>query len=93
MVSRPLGFEPASTGTSVIAKGWIKRRLLQPLEALVKTVSGQAGHDEIKAFLVENEAVHTALVTRVLQLESRVRLLTVLGAALVLAEVLGWIFR
>jgi hypothetical protein len=93
MASRPVRFELASTRVLAVAQGWIKRRVLQPLETFVKTVNGQAAHDEIKAYIVENDAVQTALATRVQELEKRVLLLTVLGVVLILAEVLRWIVR
>jgi hypothetical protein len=77
----------------VTVQDWSKRRLLQPLVNISKTINGQAAHEEIKGYIVENEAVNTALVTRVLRLETRIRLLTVAGAVLAIAEALRWVLR
>ena len=93
MVSRPAEFAPRSRRVFAHVQGWTKRRVLQPLARILKTVSGQAAHEEVKAYMLENEAVHTALVTRVLHLECRVRVLTALGVILIAAEVLRWIVR
>jgi hypothetical protein len=93
MASNPVAFAPASRRAVAAVQVWTRRRVLQPLDAFVKTINGQAAHEEVKAFMLENEAVHTALVTRVLRVESRIRLLTALGAVLAVAEVLRWIVR
>jgi hypothetical protein len=79
--------------TMATVQDWGKRLLIRPITRAVKTVNGQAAHEEIKGYIVENEAVNTALVTRVLRIESRVRLLTVLGVILAVAELIHWIVR
>jgi len=93
MATHPAALAPAPRRAFAAVRSWARRRLLQPLVAGIKIVNGQAGYDELKTFMLENEAVNTALATRVLQLESRVRLLTVLGAIVVFAELLHWIVR
>jgi hypothetical protein len=93
MTTHPAAFTSVSRQALDTAQDWTRRRVLQPFAALIKTINGQAAHDEIKAYIEDNEAVHTALVTRVLRLESRVRLLTRLAAALILTEVLRWALR
>jgi hypothetical protein len=72
---------------------WTKKCILRPIETIVKTVNGQAAHEELEAYLTDNEAVHAALVTRLLQAESRIRALAALTAVLAIAEVLHWIMR
>src|ERR1700676_354917 len=67
--------------------------VLQPVENVVRTVRGQTGHDEVKSYTLENEAVNTALVTRLLRVESRIGLLTAMGVILVAVEVLNWVLR
>jgi uncharacterized protein CbrC (UPF0167 family) len=73
--------------------GWAKRKLLQPVTRRLMVFSGQAGHEEVKRYISENEAVQTALATRIVHLESRVRWLTWLFVALAAAEVLRWVLR
>ena len=78
---------------SLVCKIGLPGVLVRPVERLIKVASGQAAHDEIKAYILENEAVHTALVTRLLRAESRIRLLTALVAILAVAEVFQWLIR
>jgi hypothetical protein len=93
MASRSLAFAPASKRVLTGLQDWTTRRLVRPVERLIKVVSGQAAHDEIKAYILENEAVHTALVTRLLRAESQIRLLTALVVILAVAEVFHWLIR
>jgi hypothetical protein len=79
--------------TIATVQDWGKRRVLQPVATVIKIVNGQAAHDETKAFMLEIQTVQTAMATRIVWLESRVRLLTVLCAVLLFVEVLHWIVR
>jgi hypothetical protein len=79
--------------TLATMQDWGKRRVIRPITRGIKTINGQAAHEEIKGYIVENEAINVALVTRVLRLESRLRLLTALVVVLAIAEVIHWIVR
>ena len=59
----------------------------------MKVASGQAEHEEVKRYISKNEVIQTALATRIVHLESRVRWLTWLFVALAAAEVLRWVLR
>lgn len=74
-------------------QNWTQRRVLKPVGEFVDTVNGQKVLDEVSAYMTENEAVNTALVTRLLQAERRIRLLQALVVILVVAEVVHWILR
>lgn len=73
--------------------GWARRNLLRPVGHALKVASGQVGHEEVKRYISENEVIQTALATRIVHLESRVRWLTWLFVALAAAEVLRWVLR
>ncbi len=75
------------------AQNWIQRRVLKPAGKFVDTVNGQKVLDEVSAYMTENEAINTALVTRVLQAESRIRWLQALVAMLAVAEAMHWLLR
>ncbi len=90
MVNR---MQESKRGALDAAQEWTNKRVLQPIGNAMKIVSGQAAHDEIKAYILDNEAVHTALVTRLLRAESRIRLLTVVTAILAIVEILHWFVR
>jgi len=80
-------------GAIATAQEWGKRWIFQPIDDVVKTYNGQAVLDEVRGYISENEAVNTAVVTRVLKLESRLRVLTALVVVLVVAEIVHWIIR
>lgn len=93
MSTGSVAIAPVSRRALAAVQDWTQRHVLQPIEGFIKTVNGQAAHDAIKTYMLENETVHTALVTRLLQAESRIRLLTVLGVILAVAELLQWVLR
>jgi len=93
MATHSVVIAPASRRALAVVQDWTRSHLLQPVEGFIKTVNGQAAHAEIKTYMLENEAVHTALVTRLLQAERRIQLLTQLVAVLVVAEILHWVLR
>jgi len=75
------------------AQDWTQRQVLKPVQNFVDTVNGQKVLDDVGAYMTENEAINTALVTRLLQAERRIRLLQALIAILAAAEIAHWILR
>jgi hypothetical protein len=75
------------------APSWSNRRAIQPIGNTVKTTSGQNSQDEIAAHLLRSEAVNAALLTRLRHVERRVRHLTWLLGAVVVAIIVLWIVR
>lgn len=76
-----------------VAQNWTKKRVLEPLDHAVKVLTGRAAQDEIKTYILDNEAVHTALVTRLLHAETRLRRLTAGFAILAVVELARWFVR
>lgn len=74
-------------------KKLIQAHILQPAKKLTDTINGQAVLDEVRAYVSESEAINTALVTRLLRAENRIRALLVAVVILTVAEVLHWILR
>jgi len=72
---------------------WTKQQIIEPVEEFVETVNGEQVLKEVREYLTESEAVNTALVTRLLQAERRIRWLQALVAILVVAEVMHWLLR
>lgn len=70
------------------AQAWTKKRVLEPVEKAIKVLTGQAAHDEIKKFILENEAVSDALYTRLLEAETRIQSLTTWVRGLAVAVVI-----
>jgi len=82
------------------AQDWAKKRVFDPVEKAIKVLTGQAAHDEIKKYILDNEAISDALYTRLLEAESRiqslrtwVRWLMAAVAILALAEIAHWVLR
>lgn len=46
------------------AKKWTQERVVAPF-------TGQAVHDEVRAYMADNEKINTALVTRVIEVETK----------------------
>lgn len=72
-------------------KDLTQKRVLKPVGEFVDTVNGQKVLDEVSAYMAENEAINTALVTRLLHAETRIRVLQVLIGILAVAEVVHWV--
>jgi len=78
------------------AKKLIEDEVVQPVAEKTETFPGQAVLEEVRAYMAKNEAINTALVTRLKEsefenaalktrlakMESRVRSLTILGLVL-----------
>jgi hypothetical protein len=94
------GTSERKTGVLVSAQDWTKKRVLDPIEEGIKVLTGQAAHDEIKKYILENEAISDALYTRLLEVETQIRRLrswirglTAAVAILAVMEVLLWVVR
>ena len=74
-------------------KKWTGQRIAKPVEEFINTLNGEQVLKEVREYMTESEAVNTALVTRLLQAESRIRWLQGLVAILVVAEVMHWLLR
>jgi hypothetical protein len=75
------------------AKDLTQSHILSPAKKFADIINGQAVLDEVRAYVSESEAINTALVTRLLRAESRVRVLSIAVAILTVAEVFHWILR
>ena len=75
------------------SKKWARQRLLKPVDEFINTVNGEQVLKEVREYMTESEAINTALVTRLLQAEGRIRWLQGLVAILVVAEVMHWLLR
>ena len=67
------------------------KRVLKPVEEFVDTINGQKVLDDFSAYMTENEAISTALVTRLLHAETRIRVLQALIGIFVILEVVHWV--
>ena len=79
------------------AKKLIEDEVVQPVAEKTETFAGQAVLEEVRAYKAENEAITRALVTRIkenesenaalkkrlMKMESRVRVMTILGFTLI----------
>jgi CHASE3 domain sensor protein len=82
------------------AQDWTKKRVFEPIENAIKVLTGRAAHDEIKKYILENEAINDALYTRLLEAESQiqrlrgwVRWLAATVAILAVVEIVHWVLR
>jgi hypothetical protein len=51
-------------------KEWAQKRILNPIGEFVDTVNGQKTLDEVTAYIVQQEAINTALVARIIEIEA-----------------------
>jgi hypothetical protein len=91
---------PRKAGVLDSAQDWTKKRVLEPIENAIKVLTGRAAHDEIKKYILENEAISDALYTRLLEAETQIQRLTswirwlaATVAILAVAELLHWVLR
>jgi hypothetical protein len=57
------------------------------------TVNGQKVINDVREYMTESELINTALVTRLLEAESRIRWLQALVLILAVAEAVHWLLR
>ncbi|HET6144276.1 MAG TPA: hypothetical protein VFE02_12280 [Candidatus Acidoferrales bacterium] len=75
MVTRPAGCKSMperATGAVDASKEWVKKNLVRPVAKKVGTLTGQIALEEVRKYMVENEAINTALVTRLKENESEI---------------------
>lgn len=70
-----------------------RKRVIEPVREFGETVNGQQVLSEVREYMTESEAINTALVTRLLQAERRIRWLQALVVILAVAELTHWLLR
>jgi hypothetical protein len=93
MSTGSVAIAPVSRRALAAVQDWTQRHVLEPIQGFIKTVNGQAAHDAIKTYMLENETVQSALATRLMQAERSIRSLKAVIAILILVEVLHWALR
>jgi CHASE3 domain sensor protein len=71
----------------------VREQVIEPAQKFINTVNGQRVLNEVREYMTESELINTALVTRLLQAESRIRWLQGLVAILAVAETVHWLLR
>jgi hypothetical protein len=84
-------------GAFKAVKDWttdvVQEHVVEPAREFSDTVNGQKVLNEVREYMIESELINTALVTRLLQVESRIRWLQGLVAILAVAETVHWLLR
>jgi hypothetical protein len=74
-------------------KRLVREQVIGPVQDFFITVNGQKVINDVREYMTESELINTALVTRLLEAESRIRWLQALVLILAVAEAVHWLLR